>query len=612
MIAAGLALLCTLLGAALLAFGWDRGPDVLVDFGRELYVPWRLVEGDVLHRDIAWFNGPLAPWALEGWMRVFGVSLDALQALNALVIAACTLLLIALLSRAASPRIGFAGGATFLCVFAVAQQGAIGNFQFLAPYSHGITFGFLAGLVALEALARGHASQNWRWYLLGGMGAGAAFLTKAEISLAVGAACGVMIVAALLRAEPKKARLGKFVAFQVGTALAVGAAYMRLHAQLDGDGAFRALLGTWPYALDDRARDLAFYTKMRGMDQPLANLYRMAGWTLGLGTFAAVVLLIGGRVVATGRRGAEGVAFAGSVIAGLVALKFVTIKWLLLPIPFLLVARGGAVLRRMLLTQGEGRTRDGNDPARLAFLAFGLALLAKVLLAPMARQYGFVLAVPGTMVVVALLVHCIPHWANKPGEQGIGLRVTGGMGLDPAARGRRRRGMAAAGLGLVAVFCFANLYATKGRFARKTTQVGAGPDRLWADGFRGTVIAELVRDRDGRMGPDDTLLVLPEGILVNYLLRRRTPTRFVNFMPPELVFFDEDAIVEEMAAAPPDFVALIHRPTTDYGHPFIGEGYGEPIMEWIRARYGEVRRIGDDPFKPDAKAFGAAVLAPRN
>lgn len=75
------------MGALAIVIGWDRGPDPLVDFGRELYVSWRLTEGDVLHRDIAWFNGPLGPWALEGWTRLFGVSVDAVQAMNTAIIA---------------------------------------------------------------------------------------------------------------------------------------------------------------------------------------------------------------------------------------------------------------------------------------------------------------------------------------------------------------------------------------------------------------------------------------------------------------------------------------------------------------------------------------------
>ena len=48
-------------GAAMLAWTWGTWPDVLVDFGGELYVPWRLAEGDVLYRDVAYFTGPLSP-----------------------------------------------------------------------------------------------------------------------------------------------------------------------------------------------------------------------------------------------------------------------------------------------------------------------------------------------------------------------------------------------------------------------------------------------------------------------------------------------------------------------------------------------------------------------
>jgi hypothetical protein len=56
----GLVLLAV--GAALLAWTWRKWPDILVDFGRELYIPWQLVSGKVLYVDIAYFNGPLSPY----------------------------------------------------------------------------------------------------------------------------------------------------------------------------------------------------------------------------------------------------------------------------------------------------------------------------------------------------------------------------------------------------------------------------------------------------------------------------------------------------------------------------------------------------------------------
>src|SRR5262249_4362005 len=38
---------------------WGTWPDVVVDFGRELYIPWQVASGKVLYKDIAIFHGPL-------------------------------------------------------------------------------------------------------------------------------------------------------------------------------------------------------------------------------------------------------------------------------------------------------------------------------------------------------------------------------------------------------------------------------------------------------------------------------------------------------------------------------------------------------------------------
>jgi hypothetical protein len=49
---------------------WRKWPDLLVDFGRELYVPWRLAEGQVLYRDIAFLSGPLSQYVNSLWFRL--------------------------------------------------------------------------------------------------------------------------------------------------------------------------------------------------------------------------------------------------------------------------------------------------------------------------------------------------------------------------------------------------------------------------------------------------------------------------------------------------------------------------------------------------------------
>ena len=48
------------IAAVMAAWTWRTWPDVLIDFGREVYVAWRLSQGEVLHRDVVSVSGPLS------------------------------------------------------------------------------------------------------------------------------------------------------------------------------------------------------------------------------------------------------------------------------------------------------------------------------------------------------------------------------------------------------------------------------------------------------------------------------------------------------------------------------------------------------------------------
>ena len=83
--------------------GWGRWSDPQIDFGRELYVPWRLTQGDLLYQDIAYFNGPLSPYFNAFVFKLMGVGYWKLVAANALVLVGfCMLLWRVLKNRPAS------------------------------------------------------------------------------------------------------------------------------------------------------------------------------------------------------------------------------------------------------------------------------------------------------------------------------------------------------------------------------------------------------------------------------------------------------------------------------------------------------------------------------
>ena len=72
------------LGAAvaMLWLSWAKWPDPLIDFGRELYVPWMLAGGKVLYRDLLYFRGPLSPYLNALWFVLFGTGLHTLVWMN--------------------------------------------------------------------------------------------------------------------------------------------------------------------------------------------------------------------------------------------------------------------------------------------------------------------------------------------------------------------------------------------------------------------------------------------------------------------------------------------------------------------------------------------------
>jgi len=82
-----------LVAVTMLSWSWGTWPDVLIDFGRELYVPWQLATGKILYADIAYFNGPFSPYLNSLWFRLFGVSLRTLVTCNLAILALLTVLL---------------------------------------------------------------------------------------------------------------------------------------------------------------------------------------------------------------------------------------------------------------------------------------------------------------------------------------------------------------------------------------------------------------------------------------------------------------------------------------------------------------------------------------
>jgi hypothetical protein len=219
---------------------------------------------------------------------------------------------------------------------------------------------------------------------------------------------------------------------------------------------------------------------------------------------------------------------------------------------------------------------------------FALGLLAKMLFAARLTHYGFVLAMPAALLAVAGLTGWVPEAV--------------------AARDGDGRVFRLYACGVLAVLVGVYVINSRYRLSRRTCAVGAGSDLFFADEC-GCFIQKALGELDRSAGPGDTLAVLPEGAMVNFLARRANPTPYLSLMPLEMTIFGEARMLAAYRAHPPDWILLAHRDSSEFGPRFFGKDYARDVTAWIGEAYEEAALFGAPPF--EGAYFGMRLLRRR-
>jgi len=583
----------------MLAWTWLTWPDAIYDFGSQLYFPWQITQGKRLYVDIAYFNGPLSQYFNAAAFAIFGARLRTLVWLNLLILAATLALIYRLLDRLSGAITATVGCLVFVLVFAFGQYVGIGNYNWVCPYTHEVTHGVALSIGAIAALSRFVRTRGAIWLAVTGTCLGLTFLTKAEIFIPAAAAVSVGVWFAAVqpwrrtnaplaptpgsevlrrpgsdgaaesgssrvRSEPGVGEVetlhspvGSIAILLAFAIVPVAITFVLLLIHLPATTVARAIAGSWPWLFDRRIASLQFYREGLGIDDVPGNLLRLvAGTTFYVA--AAVAVVTAGRA-----RGALR-AIAILVVAAIAVLALV--EWPLLvhaarPWPVLALAIGACALRSMR------RQADHASIIRLVFAVFAFGLLGKMPLNARIAQYGFALAMPAAMLLVDAAVGWGPAWVASRG------------GSAAIAR--------ACALLPIAVVVVVHLYACHLFIADKTVVVGEGADRFLAGPPRGVEVEAARRAIQSGAVPADTLAVMPQGLMLNYLTRRPNPLPVPNLMPPELLTTGEDRVLAALAAHPPELIVLSLKDVGQRGF-ILTEGryeYGERTLAWVKANY---------------------------
>ena len=558
------AILVALVGIAMCAWTWSKWCDPIIDFGRELYVPWRLSEGDVLYRDIvSYFNGPLSPYAHALLFGVFGVSLRTLVVFNLLLVAVLAMLLYRLVARVSDDLTAAAAGVAFFVLFAFAQFLNTANFNYVCPYSYELPHGITLTAAGLAFLFMWIRRDRAVWLALCGATLGLVALTKAEVFLAAAAALAVGLVAAVMTL--KRARARSALIFLGAAVVPPLIAFALLCLALPPGEAARGLLGAWRWVGRRELTDLPYFRQLAGTDNIGASVMAMLKWT-------AVYVLLAAAGVGAGvpvRRDRRATVIASLVLAAAVLYVgrwyMFRVNWLdaVRPAPLVLLVACVVLAARLI------RKRDARLVPPLALLVWAGTMLAKMPLNAHVHHYGFALAMPATLMLVVILVGWLPRLLERRGASGWPMRAGALAGL------------------VVVMWAFS--LPMRHFYATKQTHVARGTgDHFLAD-RRGDAVNTLLLVLERRTTPQQTLVMLPEGLIVNYLARRTNPTGQLNFTPPAIIMYGEDAMLDAFRRNPPDWIGVTIVDTSEYGARLFGQDYARRLGAWIEANYEDAR-----------------------
>jgi len=337
-------------------------------------------------------------------------------------------------------------------------------------------------------------------------------------------------------------------------------------------------------------------TGFLGFDHPWRHLLTHAGATLLVLGLVAVIA-VGARLVDGAKTlGTRWLVLVGWM-AGLTALAWWVVPWNSAGrclLGFALVYAGACIFA---LRRPAGTGVSGTVPVlRLLLAVLAAALMLRMLLNGRIHQFGFYQAALAALLVPAVVI-----------------------GELPARLGVGRWGRIAAAtscLALVAPGVAILAWWSAQLGSLKTQPVAEGNDRFLAFDPAADPTGKLVGQasawrRVAAAGRPQTLLVLPEGEMINYLAGMPSPVAPFFFYSAATRGGREAEIVGQLDRNPPDWIVLVSRDLREYGVQRYGESpeQGGQIMDWAGDRYEVATAFGGDPL--DYHQRGLMILRRR-
>jgi dolichyl-phosphate-mannose-protein mannosyltransferase len=581
-------LVLPVVGVTMTIVSWQKWEDLIVDFGQQAYVPWQLSEGQILYRDIFYIYGPLSSYVHALLFKIFGPGILVLAWFNIGLIVGLTIILYQLFRNLSDARTANFICLTFLGVFAFGQYKLGGNYNFVCAYVYELPHGIFIGFVALLQFKKYLDHPLPKRLGLVGFLTGLIFLTKPEVFFAAIIAIGSGLCLTLYLRQPSNP-IKTLIPFVVGLVVppTVFIIFQSFHMPV-ADSVY-SIFSPYLFLLNSDLRALPLYKWIMGTNDPWANLSTMVLYFLVFSLSLFLIYLVNRVLRNSIQKYSLGFNMSACLLIAYALIFALNVPWLSLgrPLPLLMMVFGAFLLIRIF------KNRPDPSPQALGqfvLVVFALVLLLKMLLNAHIYHYGFALALPSTLILVAFLVYELP------------------LRLQPLLESSQfyRSVM----ITLVLVFVGYHAWFTSLIYELKNYPVSSDRDLVidYDRDFnnRGEIMNLALNYIDNNLQPETTFATFPDGIILNYLSRRKNSIADITLNPGVWVLVGDDAVLERLKKASPAYIVYMDREFPYFGLNKFGKDFAQKIDGWIKNHYTVQAQFGATPFS--GEGFGIQIL----
>lgn len=572
----------------LLKFSWLKWGDLIVDIGREMYVPLQIISRQkLLYRDIYYLYGPFPPYFNALLFKIFGVHIRSLIISG--IISACSVSLLLYKISRISLSIFYSTFTvvTFLFVFCFGQYVFLNNYNFILPYSYSATYCILFSLSALYFFYLSFL-KNLRFKSAYCLAAILTFLCRLEV--------GAMLVIsltpaiAILNIKSKESSKKIFSDVFIYIFLPVFFAFLVNALFFLKTGSLIKKTNLAEVFFSNLNTKATFTATLTGTKEAFLNMMVMLKVFLYYIFYAFLFVTLGLIVNYIWRQSLRLKRMAFLALIGLIFIwishiffkRFLHYSLQFRPLPLI-------CLLTIFFTFGQFKRRMPRHEQLfiITLSIFSLFMLSRMLLNVWAGHYGFYLVIPGLLVYYVFFFRLLPFFIESPQS-----RISFNLGF----------------LFIFTLFILSHFQISRYCYRNTTLKVSSPRGTLYFfNNNYNLVCKEFIEFLMVNTDKNDTLAVVPEGVAINFLSQIENPLYYYSYLPIELPMEHvEDEIIADMESKHLGYIALVQRETSEYGPAVFGWDYARKFGSYIAKNYILYKQFGAFPFT--SPKFGIALF----